>query len=216
MKKNRYLLFEIVLIAVAAVGTTLAYPHLPAVVPRHWGVDGHVNGYSPRWMLFVFGPGLMALFTVLSFAGRWLSPKQFSVGNFRATYEQLMLIFVCLMGYLEVVIVWSAERPHDTSPRQFVFGGVCLFFALIGNMLGKVRRNFFIGVRTPWTLANERVWNATHRFAAKVCVVSGLVGLAFVFGGWLRGSILAILLGALSPVIYSLAYHKKLERLGEL
>ena len=216
MGKSRYLLVEVVLIAVAVVGTALVYPHLPLVIPRHWGLDGRVNGYSPRWMIFVFGPGLMALFTVLGAMGAWLSPKQFSVENFRATYARLILILVCMMGYVELVIVWSVlQQPLDNPPR-FVFGGVCMVVALAGNMLGKVRRNFIIGIRTPWTLANERVWNATHRFAAKMFVIAGLGGLVFVLCGWFRGSVTVVVVGAILPSIYSLAYYKKLERQGQL
>jgi uncharacterized membrane protein len=80
-----------------------------------------------------------------------------------------------------------------------------------------VRRNFFIGVRTPWTIANEQVWNATHRFAAKTFFAGGVLGLLAVL---LRGPfwvpMAAILIAALSPVIYSLVFYKQLERQGNL
>jgi uncharacterized membrane protein len=96
-------------------------------------------------------------------------------------------------------------------------GGVSLLFALMGNVLGKVRRNFFVGVRTPWTIANEQVWNATHRFAAKTFFAGGLLGLIVVILGaplWLP--IASILIAALAPVIYSLVFYKQLERQGGL
>jgi len=98
-----------------------------------------------------------------------------------------------------------------------IIGGVCLLLALLGNLMGKVRRNFYIGVRTPWTLANERVWNATHRFAGKTLVAGGLAGLALTVAG-LNGwpVMVALLAGALIPVGYSLVFYKQLERRGEL
>jgi uncharacterized membrane protein len=80
-----------------------------------------------------------------------------------------------------------------------------------------VRRNFFIGVRTPWTLANERVWNATHRCAAKTFVLGGLIGLVLTAvsgAGWLPFA--ALMAGALVPVVYSLVVYKQLQRRGEL
>jgi immunity protein, SdpI family len=98
-----------------------------------------------------------------------------------------------------------------------ITGGVCLLIALLGNVMGKVRRNFFVGVRTPWTIANERVWNATHRFAAKTFFAGGLAGLLAVLlraPFWLP--IAAILVAALVPAIYSLVFYKQLERAGEL
>jgi uncharacterized membrane protein len=87
----------------------------------------------------------------------------------------------------------------------------------MGNVLGKVRRNFFVGVRTPWTIANEQVWNATHRFAAKTFFAGGLLGLLAVIANapfWLP--LTAILIAALAPVIYSLVFYKQLERQGGL
>ena len=84
-----------------------------------------------------------------------------------------------------------------------MMGGISLFFALMGNVMGKVRRNFWVGFRTPWTLANERVWNATHRCGAKAMVVAGLAGLIVALTGaqfWLFFGIL--LLGALIPALY--------------
>jgi uncharacterized membrane protein len=80
-----------------------------------------------------------------------------------------------------------------------------------------VRRNFYIGVRTPWTLANERVWNATHRVAAKTLVAGGLVGLALIVAGLDGISVIVVLLaGAIVPIAYSLVFYKQLERRGEL
>jgi uncharacterized membrane protein len=76
-----------------------------------------------------------------------------------------------------------------------------------------VRRNFFIGVRTPWTIANEQVWNATHRFAAKTLFAGGVTGLLAVIlhaPFWLP--IAAIFAATLAPVIYSFVFYKQLER----
>lgn len=216
MARHRYVLVEVLLIAAAALGTALAYPHLPARVPIHWDINGHPNGYGPRWTLYVLGSGLMAISAVLGLAMPWLSPKHFSVENFRTSFERVVLIVVGLFGYLNFAIVWSVvhREPHDPGP--LVIGGLCFFSVALGNMLGKVRRNFFIGVRTPWTLANERVWNATHRFAAWTFVAMGLVGLGMTLLGWRRASLTTVLTGWFIPVVYSLVYYKRLERAGEL
>jgi uncharacterized membrane protein len=87
----------------------------------------------------------------------------------------------------------------------------------MGNVMGKVRRNFFIGVRTPWTLANERVWYATHRFAAKSMVAAGILAfIAAITGAPFLICLVLILLGVLTPVVYSLICYKGLERRGQL
>jgi uncharacterized membrane protein len=87
----------------------------------------------------------------------------------------------------------------------------------MANVIGKVKRNFFVGVRTPWTLASERVWHATHRFAAHLWVWCGFVGLLLAFFSPQPFAVFAwMLIAALVPVVYSFTYYKKLERQREV
>jgi len=212
---RKVFLFEILLVAAALVATVVAYSHLPDRVATHWNMNLKPNGDSPKWALFLLGPGLMTGIMLFTQLGPWLSPKQFEVDNFRSTYRQIMLMLFCMMAYLFAVMLW-AGAGHRIDAGRAVVGGVCLIIALMGNVMGKVRRNFFIGVRTPWTLARERVWNDTHRFAAKTFVAGGLLGLTFTILGLHRWPLIALLAGALAPVIYSLISYKQLERHGGL
>jgi len=124
-------------------------------------------------------------------------------------------MWFCTMAHISVVALW-AGGGHRIDEGQAVLGGICMLFAVMGNVMGKVRRNFFIGIKTPWTLASERVWNATHRFAAKTFVAGGLLGLAFTTIGLRRWPIFALLAGALAPTIYSLVQYKQMQQRGEL
>jgi uncharacterized membrane protein len=213
---SRYYWIGILLTVAALVATIVAYPHLPNSVATHWNLHNQPNGYSPKWALFLFGPGMMAAGMVLMYSLPWLSPKNFELNNFRSTYLQIMLILICLLGYFYALMLWAALE-HSASVQNAIIGGVCLLFALLGNLMGKVRRNFFIGIRTPWALANERVWNATHRFAAKTFVVGGILGLGLTFAGFSGTPVFAVLLiAAFIPAAYSLFFYKQLERSGEL
>jgi uncharacterized membrane protein len=215
MTRNYYLvaLAATAIVTIAIVGT---YSHLPASVATHWNLDNQPNGYSPKWLLFVLGPGFMLGMMLLMRALPWLSPKNFEVDAFRPTYMQIMVIIVCLMGYLALVVLWVG-LGHAMNVGRAISGGLCLLFALLGNLLGKVRRNFYVGIRTPWALANERVWYATHRFAGKVFVVAGLVGLVLTWFGLDGWPVLTVLLvAAFVPALYSLMFYKGLERRGEL
>jgi uncharacterized membrane protein len=213
---GKYYLVGILLTAAVLVVTVVAYPHLPNSVATHWNIDNQPNGYSPRWALFLLGPGLMTGMMLLFYFLPWLSPKNFEVESFRSTYLQIMLMLVTMLAYFSVVALW-AGLGHPLNVGAAIVGGVCLLFASLGNLMGKVRRNFYIGVRTPWALASERVWNATHRFAAKTLVAGGLVGLALTAAGLNGRPVFAALLaGALVPVVYSLVFYKQLERRGEL
>lgn len=210
MSRRDYILHALLIAAVLAA-IAVAYPHLPARVATHWGFNLKPNGYSPKWTLFLLGPGLMTGIMLFTSIMPWLSPKQFGVGEFGATFRQIMLIVQIMMAYMVAIILW-AGLGHRVDTSRAIMGGVCVLFAAMGNLLGKVRRNFFIGLRTPWTLGSDRVWNATHRLAAKTFVASGLIGLLLSAVGLPRVSMLALLCGALVPTIYSLVLYKRLER----
>jgi uncharacterized membrane protein len=201
-------------------GTAVAYPQLPAAVAIHWDAQGHANGWGPRWSLFLYGPGIMSGIVLLFAALPWLSPRKFEVDSFRATYLYIMIVVVAMIGYCQMLMVASAMGSGlgvALDVTRAVVGGACLLIALLGNVMGKVRRNFFVGIRTPWTIANEQVWNATHRFAAKTMFAGGMAGLIAVIlraPFWLPMT--AIVAAALVPVIYSLVFYKQLERHGEL
>jgi uncharacterized membrane protein len=215
MTRNYYFIAG-ALIAGVLLLTAIAYPHLPNTVPMHWDAHGNVNGWGAKWTLLVIDPGIMLAILLLFSALPWLSPKQFEVNSFRSTYLYIMVAAQAMLVYIHVLIL-AASLSWVFDVSRAVEGGVCLLIALMGNVMGKVRRNFFVGIRTPWTIANEQVWNATHRFAARTFFAGGLLGLLAVIVGapfWLP--LTAILIAALAPVIYSLVFYKQLERQGGL
>jgi uncharacterized membrane protein len=213
--RKRYLLLCGVMVLAALALTLVLYPQLPAQVPTHWNSAGQVDGYGPRGFVFLH-IGLMVATMLVWTALPWLSPKRFSVDTFSATYWHICLIVVGLLGYIQFMILWGALSTSMPIERAMI-GGLAVFLGLLGNVMGKVRRNFWIGIRTPWTLASERVWYSTHRFAAKTMVAGALLSLAGQVVGlpvaWCFGLALA---GPLVPVIYSLVVYKRLERSGQL
>jgi uncharacterized membrane protein len=220
---NRWLLVSIVLTALAALASlyvVYACPdELPAQVPVHWGISGKPDRYVPRERIlpYLLGvPAAMAGVVGLTLLLPWLSPRPFDVDRFRDTYHYVMALVVALIGYLHgVTLAGSLGAGVDLG--QLLLGGIFLFLALTGNVLGKVRRNFWMGVRTPWTLASEAVWIRTHRLAAWVFVGGGLAGLAAVLLGvdFIVCMALLVAVGVV-PVFYSLALYKTLEKQGKL
>lgn len=214
MKKRFVLVCVAALVPVLGM-LALVYPELPARVPVHWNAAGEIDGWGERHGLLVHSAFM------LGFAALWLvlpkvSPRRFAVDGFEATWWFSGMVMVGLFAYLQCVHLWAAWKPGFPMDRAVV-GGLGLLFVLLGNVMGKVRRNFWLGVRTPWTLANERVWYATHRLAARTMVAGGLLALASALAA-LPGLIaVAALAGsALAPVVFSLVYYKRLERAGTL
>ncbi len=193
------------------------YPSLPARIPTHWGIDGRVDGYGAKeWAVFLLPAlivGLMVFFRFLSA----LSPKNFEVEPFRSTYLLIMVVILGLFSFIHGVALYGALHPDWGGVSRTLFGGMFLFFAPLGNVLGKVRRNFYIGVRTPWTLASERVWADTHRLAAWLLVLGSLVGFGITVTGLpLVAAFVVLMASLLVPVLYSFAHYKRLERRGAL
>ncbi|HZT82410.1 MAG TPA: SdpI family protein, partial [Gemmataceae bacterium] len=220
---NRWLYVSVTLVgaALAAVGYVwfFRYDDLPGQVPVHWDVNFHPDGFVPRegaWKMFLLVPAMMAGWVLLTLLLPWLSPKRFDVDRFRNTYYYVMALVQGLFCFINVALLLGALGAGPALGKLFV-GGIFLFFALLGNVLGKVKRNFWVGVRTPWTLASEAVWDRTHRVAAWLFVAAGLVGFVAVLAGvpfWLCFA--GLLAAVFAPVLYSLWLYKRLQREGRL
>lgn len=194
-----------------------AYPYLPDKIPIHWNIRGEVDNYGQKtWAVFLMPVAIVALWGLFRLLP-WLSPKSFTLDTFRGTYEFIAALTLGLLAYIHALMLWAAwAGPVDVS--RPLLAGMCLFFTLLGSLLGKVKRNFFVGVRTPWTLASERVWIDTHRLAARLFVTAGLIGFSFsvAVGGRIAftATLGLIVCAALVPVAYSLIHYKRLERQG--
>ncbi|MBP1203968.1 putative membrane protein [Duganella sp. 1411] len=214
--RTRYLVVCLLLIAAACAALTYYWPRLPEQVPVHWNIEGQVDGYAGRVVMWALGPGSMALFTLVGLALPVLSPQRFGMTAFLPTYYYIAGLVVCMLGYV-FALVLIAATGGEVSMQRALPAGLFLLLILMGNPMGKVRRNFYVGIRTPWTLANERVWYATHRTAARLMVASGLLGLLAL---WMHAPAWSILLLVLAwaplVVLYSLLHYKRLQNSQQL
>jgi uncharacterized membrane protein len=206
----------VALIVMTLAASAVLYPRLPQTVPTHWNIHGEADGFGDKsWGLFLM-PMTMALLLGVFLVLPRISPRRFEVEGFLSTWLFVMLTVVGLLAWIHGAMLYALWRgPVDVL--RVLTGGLFVFFALCGNVLGRVKRNFWMGVRTPWTLASERVWTDTHRLTARLFVVSGVIGVVAILAGmpgWM--SIVWIMVMSLIPVIYSLVHYKRLERRGEV
>jgi uncharacterized membrane protein len=219
---TRWLTVSVVLTILTFAATLYVYESRDELLanPVHWDINGNADKTVPRDQVlpyFLISPAAMGVMLLLTLVLPWLSPRQFSIEPFRATYNYIMALLVALFAYFQAVIIVGCLKNPPLDVTKLLIAGVFLFFALLGNSLGKVRRNFWMGVRTPWTLANETVWNQTHRLAAWLFVGVGVAGFIGVLAGvpfWL--CFIVLMIGAFAPVFYSLALYKHLEKQGKL
>jgi uncharacterized membrane protein len=215
MKHSQFVLCAL-LIAASAVATGFWYPDLPAFINVHWDLHGQPDGVGPRAMLWLLGPGAMAGMLLIGMCLPWLSPKRFDLSGFKSTYSYFIVVIVCMLGLLHAALLQATLSGMLDLPRTIQVGAFALLI-LLGNPMAKVKRNFYIGVRTPWTLASERVWHATHRLCGKLMVVSGLFGLIAVLADASTWIVLALLAGwSVIVIIFSLVHYKRLEHAGTL
>ncbi len=214
--KPVFLSVSLALILAACAATAYWYGAMPLQVPLHWSIDGQADQFGPRWMLWLIGPGLMLVMLLLAYLLPWLSPRRFEVSAFRPTFEYFIVVLVGMVGYFYALSL-AHLLGDGLAMRRAIPLGVFALLVLLGNPMGKVQRNFYIGIRTPWALASNRVWHATHRLAGKLMVASGLLGMLAVAID-APPALLLVLAGAwaLVPMLYSLLLYKRLERTGQL
>lgn len=205
-------LHALIVIVMYVVGWFL-FERLPAEIPSHWNAAGEVDSYMQKKKFIVFLPSItffvIILFPILS----KIDPRKKNYKFFKRSWLILQTGIVMFFAYLYFVNLYLALNPGK-SIEPFMFGGIGVLFILIGNYLGKIRQNYFIGIKTPWTLNNEEVWNKTQRVGGWSFVISGLIIFAEVFLKWqvLPVMIFAVVFASLTPVIYSYFIYRKIEK----
>lgn len=191
------------------------YPRLPDTIPIHWNIEGVADGHGHKsWAAWTL-PGAMLVMLAVFAALPRISPRNFEVTTFQATYDQIVALVIALFGFLHVLSLAGAVHGKFEMGRTLL-AGLFLFFALMGNLMGQVQRNFWVGIRVPWTLSSELVWNDTHRLAAWLWVGAGLIGMVLALLGWGSVGLGVLLVAVLVPVVYSYFHYKKLEGAGQI
>ncbi len=196
----------IALIAVAA-GVAL-FPMLPEQVPVHWNAAGEIDSYGPAWTGAFLLPAVMLLVLGLFFLIPRIAVFRKNLQEFKKQYwlfgAVLQLFF---LAFFTATLAPLAGIRFNMS--SFMLPAVGMLFVLIGLLMPSFKRNFFIGIRTPWTLANEKVWEKTHKAGGKAFI---LAGIALFFSAFLPVQyFVSVLLGiAVLVVAFALAYSYRL------
>ena len=173
----------LLLIAATAAGLLL-WNRLPDQMASHWDINDQVNGYMPK----VWGVFLMPLITLgmfaLFLAVPAIDPLKANIAKFRETFNLFIVLIVAFMLYIHgLTLAWSLGYT-DFKMSTSMLPAMGLLFIFVGFMLRKAKRNFFIGIRTPWTLSSDTVWDQTHQLGAILFMASGVLAfLGGIFGG---------------------------------
>lgn len=181
------------------------YGRLPGQVPAHWNLAGEVDGWMPR-PIGAFAPAAIATFTAaLMYLLPRIDPRAGHVEKFRDDYRLLVNLVVLFFAVMEVATLGVA-LGWPVEVDRVIMGSVGLLLVGIGNYLPRVRSNWFMGIRTPWTMDNERVWRATHRVGGRAFVAAGMMlGVAALLteGVRLALTLVSIAVAVVIPLVYS-------------
>ena len=212
----RKLIPGLLVVAVAAGFTVWAYPQLPALVATHFDFHGDANGWSSRIVAAVLGPALGIVLALVFTALPHIDPRGANYAKFGPTYWTIANAALVLVAGIHVFALGKALGwPIDMSRVASL--GVGGLLVLLGNLMTRIRPNWFMGIRTPWTLSSDTVWRKTHRFGGVAFVIAGLcvAAAALLTAGWaLKVALCVAVAAALSCVVYSYVVWKAEQGAG--
>ncbi|MDD5721591.1 MAG: DUF1648 domain-containing protein [Candidatus Pacebacteria bacterium] len=211
MKKIEIFILLIILLAFAA-GFYL-YPQMPEKMASHWNAKGDVDGYMPKaWALFL----MPVLSTVLYLMFRLIpgiDPLKENIEKFREYFDWFVVLVICFLFYIyALTIFWSFGYRFDMGQVLSPALGILFYYA--GILTANAKKNWFIGIRTPWTMSYENVWNKTNRLGGKMFKISGVIclfGIVFpAYAFWFV--IVPVFFTTVYTIIYSYFAYKMEKR----
>lgn len=192
------------LVAIATLAALVVSAQLPDPMPSHWNAAGEIDGYMSKFWGIWLLPLVTAGITLLLAAIPAIDPLKANIAQFRGLYNAFIIAFVVYMLYIYALTLFAA-LGYSFNMTLMMLPAMGLLFISIGYMMKSAKRNFFIGIRTPWTLSSDYVWEETHKLGSKMFILGGAVTIISAFLGengiWLM--LAALLAAAFVPMIYS-------------
>lgn len=187
---------------------------LPSQVPIHWDINGEVDGYGDKSEL-VFLSLLLPLFTyALMLAVPFLDPKD-KIKNMGDKFHKIKFALVLFMSVLSIYITYASKNAGSDT-KSYIVPIMGVMFIVLGNYFKTIKANYFVGIRTPWTLENEEVWNKTHKMGGMLWFIGGLL---ILLAGLLLPTKLSFIIFfiittiiTIVPIVYSYTTFKSLSK----
>jgi uncharacterized membrane protein len=218
MKKNIWVIAMIIIVlAMFVVGGAL-FSQMPVQMASHWNAAGEADGtISKFWGVFLFpiiSLGLLGLFLIIP----RIDPLRANIQKFKSYYYGFIVVFLVYFLYVYILtLLWNLDSRFDMT--QALMPAIGVLFIVIGLMMLKAKRNYFIGIRTPWTLSSDEVWDRTHKLGGRLFIAAGII--TAILTVFLSKIAIWVMLGlvlatALFSIIYSYVIFHKLEKEGKV
>ncbi|MFH1225019.1 MAG: DUF1648 domain-containing protein [Candidatus Diapherotrites archaeon] len=203
LRKSEFAAFAIVVLSFAIAVYFYQSPLMPDVMPSHWNAAGQVDGYMDKfWGIFLM-PIISAVMFALFLAIPRIEPLRENLEKFRREFGIFVIIIMAFMVYIYLLtILWALGKKFNMV--QFLMPALAVLLYYAGVLLKKAKRNWFVGIRTPWTLSSDRVWDKTHKRGGAMFKV---VALFTAFGIFMpEYAIWLLLVPVLAVAVYLAAY----------
>jgi uncharacterized membrane protein len=212
MKKINILILILIAASFAIAG--YAYNIIPeGKVASHWNTAGIVDGYMPKFFgLFLMPIISVALFLLLVFIPK-IDPLRKNVDKFRSYYDSFILVIILFFFYIFMLTI-IANLGYRFNMNYAIVPAFSILFIYLGAIMKKMKRNWFIGIKTPWTISSDEVWDKTHLLGGKLFIAAGVIAFLGIFFQdylWLF-VLIPILAAAFIPVVYSYLIYRKIKR----
>lgn len=199
------------LVVIIVLGFFMA-PAMPDRVPTHWNIRGEVDGWGSKYINLFLMPGIaLFVYLLMSFLPA-IDPLKKNYAHFAKPYLYFKILLTFFFLYLYFFLLYSSVKFTPPKGSLMFVIPFSLLFCFIGWLLPQIKRNFFIGIRTPWTLVSDLNWKKTHVFGGKIFIAAGIVSLIAAFFGSVVSFIVliaSVLASTLATVVYSYLVFKK-------
>ena len=192
---------------------TYLYPQMPDKLAFHWNFQGRVDNYVSKFWGLLMIPLLSASMFLLFIIIPKIDPLKHNIKKFRKYYDYFMVLMLLFLLYIyALILIWNMGIIFNMTQAISPAFGILFFY--IGILVENAKRNWFVGIRTPWTLSNEKVWNKTHKLGGKLFKIAALVAfLGFIFTKYaVFFLIVPIVLVAVYTLVYSYFEYQRLNR----
>ena len=186
---------------------------MPEQMASHWGAQGEVNGYASRFVGLFLMPIVSVFMLLLFIILPKIDPLKKNIKKFRGYYEKFILIIIAFLFYIYILsLAWNLNYRFNMISMMVPALGLLFYYA--GILTENAKRNWFIGIKTPWTLSSEIVWVKTHKLGGKMFKASGIISLLGLFfpkyAIWFV--LVPVLFTAIYTFIYSYIEYQKLKK----
>lgn len=204
MSTRNTIIATIFLIVFAVTFSLSVYDRLPEQMASHWNTASQVDGYISRfWGAFLM-PVITAALLVLFLVIPQIDPLKANIAQFREYFNAFIMMVIVFMVYLHILtMLWNLGYDQFNMGAAML-PAMGLLFIFAGIMMRKAKRNFFVGIRTPWTLSSDRVWDETHRLGSTLFIISGILAMLGAF--FANQAIWFIMLPILGSTLFLLIY----------